>query len=197
LTAVAYIVGGIIYAAYVDRYYNGLKSESAIRDDRADFLSRHMEHEVYTLQESDTVHDALDCFSKKHVSGVPIVSADGAPVGFISDGDIMRYLREDDHPPLAFDGSASFMDLWNPDAEFELKLSSVMNLNALKIGTKEPITIPANASLEDVCGLLSETGVKKVPVVDNDKIVGIITRSTITHHLTRRYLDQGRKAISA
>jgi len=197
LTAVAYIVGGIIYAAYVDRYYNGLKSESAIRDDRADFLSRHMEHEVYTLQESDTVHDALDCFSKKHVSGVPIVSADGAPVGFISDGDIMRYLREDDHPPLALDGSASFMDLWNPDAEFKLKLSSVMNLSAFKIGTREPITIPANASLEDVCNLLSGTGIKKVPVVDNDKIVGIITRSTITHHLTRRYLDQGRKAGSA
>jgi len=197
LTAVAYLFGGIIYATYVDRYYHRLRNSSGIYSDRAAFLSRHMEREVYTLRDDETIHDVLACFSNRHISGAPIVSVGGAPVGFISDGDIMRYLREDDHPPLAFDGSTSFMDLWNPDAEFELKLSSVMNLNVLEIGANKPITIPADASLEDVCNLLSETGIKKVPVVVDGKIVGIITRSTITHYLTRRYLEQARSRASA
>ncbi len=196
LTAVAYVIGGLIYAAYVDRYYLKLKINSGVHIVRSDALSQHMQHEVYALQEDATVHDALFYFSDKHISGAPIVSANDAAVGFISDGDIMRYLREDEHPPFAIDSSASFMAFRNPDAEFEQKLDSVMNLNVLEIGTNKPITISANASIEDVCNLLSEAGVKKVPVVDGDKVVGIITRSTITHYLTRRHLEHAQKSIS-
>ena len=110
LTAVAYVIGGIIYVAYVDRYYRKLRSNSSVHIERSDLLSHYMEHEVYTLQEDAAVRDAIACFSNKHISGAPIVSANGTAVGFITDGDIMRYLREDDHPPFAIDSSVSLMD---------------------------------------------------------------------------------------
>jgi predicted MFS family arabinose efflux permease/CBS domain-containing protein len=195
LTAVAYIIGGIIYTAYVDRYYRKLRDNPGLYSDCSDLLSQYMKHKVFTVQENETVRDAITCFSGKHISGAPIVSANGAAVGFISDGDIMRYLREDDHPPFAIDSSALFINFWNPDAEFEQKLDSVMDLNVLEIGTNKPITISAKASLEDVCKLLSETGIKTVPVVDGGKVVGIITRSAITHYLTRRYLKHVQKSV--
>ncbi len=197
LTAVAYVIGGLIYAAYVDCYYLKLRSNPGVHSDRFDSLSQHMEHEVYALQEDATVQDALFYFSDKHISGAPIVSVNDAAVGFISDGDIMRYLREDDHTPFVIDSSASFMSFWNPDDEFEQKLDSIMNLNVLEIGTNKSITISASASLEDVCKLLSEANVKKVPVVDGGKVVGIITRSTITPYLTKRYLARAQKSLSA
>jgi predicted MFS family arabinose efflux permease/CBS domain-containing protein len=190
LTSVAYIIGGIIYVAYIDRYYRKLRSNSDNHCAHSDFLLRYMEHKVFSLQENKTVRDAISFFSKKHISGAPIVSANGEAVGFISDGDIMRYLREDDHPPFAADSSALFIGFWNPDTEFEQKLDSVINLNILEIGTNKPVTIAVNSSLEDVCNLLSDECVKKVPVVDGRKVVGIITRSTITHYLTRRYLKK-------
>ena len=196
LTAVAYVIGGIIYVAYVDHYYRKLRSNSGVHSDRFDFLSKYMKHDVYTLPEDATVRDAITCFSDKHISGAPIVSANGTVVGFISDGDIMRYLREDDFPAFAINGSAPFMGFWNPEAEFEQKLDSLMNLNVLEIVTRKPITISASASLEDICKLLSEADVKKVPVVDGGKVVGIITRSTITHYLTRRYLERTQKGVS-
>lgn len=73
----------------------------------------------------------------------------------------MRYLKPENHP-AAIDSSATFMDyLWNPDAEFEEKLNSVMNINVLEIGNSKPITISENASIDDACKLLSEAGVKK------------------------------------
>lgn len=195
LTAFAYVIGGLIYATYVDRYYRKLKSNS-IHSGRSDSLSQHMECEVYALQEDATVHDALFYFSDKHISGAPIVSANDAAVGFISDGDIMRYLQEDNHTPFAIDSSASFMAFWNHDAEFEQRLDSIMNLNVLEVGINKPITILASASIEEVCELMSEAGVKKVPVVDGENVVGIITRSTITHYLTRRYLERTQKGVS-
>lgn len=196
LTAIAYVIGGIIYVAYVDRYYRKLRSNTGVHSDRSDLLSQYMEHEVYTLQVYATVRDAIACFSENYISGAPIVSVNGAAVGFISDGDIIRYLRKDDHPPFAIGSSAYFMVFWNPDTEFEQKLNSVMNLNVLEIGTDQPITISANASFEDACKLLSKAGVKKVPVVDGGKVVGIITRSAITHYLTKRYLKHLTKSVS-
>lgn len=197
LTAIAYVIGGIVYVAYVDRYYRDLISNSSVHSSHFGFLSQYMKHEVYTLQEDSTVRDAIAYFSDKYISGAPIVSANGLVIGFISDGDIMRYLREDDYPPYVIDSSASFMGFWNPDAEFEQKLNSVMNLNVLEIGSNKPITISAHASLEDVCTLLSEADVKKAPVVDGGEVVGIITRSTITHYLARRYLERMQKSTSA
>lgn len=197
LTAVAYVIGGIVYVAYVDHYYRKLRSNSGVHSDRSDLLSQYMKHDVYTLPEDATVRDAIAFFSDKYISGAPIVSAKGTAVGFISDGDIMRYLREDDRPPFAIDSSTSFMGFWNPDSEFEQKMNSVMDLNVLEIGTSKPITISAHSSIEDVCKLLSEADVKKAPVVDGDKVVGIITRSIITHYLARRYLQRTEKGVSA
>ena len=110
----------------------------------------------------------------------------------------MRYLRRDDHPPVAIDSSILFMDyFWNPDEEFERKLNAVMDMNVLEIGTNKAITIPVTSSLGDACRLLSEAGITKVPVVSGDKVVGIISRSAITHYLTKRYLEHLAKEASA
>ena len=79
---------------------------------------------------------------------------------------------------------------WDPDASFTQKLDEIMDRNVLEVGVKRPITIPDNASLEDACRLLSEAGVKKVPVVKGNAVVGIISRSGITNYLIRRYLER-------
>ena len=171
--------------------YVGLQVQNYLDSKESNFLSQHMEHEVYTLQADATVRDAISFFSDKHISAAPIVSSSGFVAGFISDGDIMRYLRTEDHQPAVVDSSASFMDyFWNPDVEFEQKLDSIMDRNVLEIGTHKPITIPISASLEDICKLLSEKGVKKIPVVSDEHIVGILLRSSIMHYLAKRYLTR-------
>lgn len=45
--------------------------------------------------------------------------------------------------------------------------------------TKNPITISSNASITDVVALMREKNLKRVPVVDGDKVVGILTQSDI------------------
>lgn len=195
LTAIAYIVGGIIYVVYIDKYYRKLKNSADESKPQADTLTKYMETNIFTLKETSTVRDAIEYFLDKNISGVPIVSKDGACVGFISDGNIMRYLKGDENPPAAIDSSFSFINyLWNPDTEFEEKLNSIMDMNVLEIGNNKPITIQESASLEDACRLLSEFGIKKVPVVNNGKVVGIISRSAITHYITKRYLENEKKA---
>ena len=61
---------------------------------------------------------------------------------------------------------------------------------ALDVGSDHPVTIPVSTSFEDICRLLSKSGVKKIPVVSDGQVVGIASRSAITTYLVRRFLDQ-------
>ena len=118
LTAIAYVVGGVIYLTYADGYYRKLKNKATFNSDRTDLLPQYMKKEVYTLPNTATVRDAIAYFCEKNINAAPIV----------------------------------------------------------------------NATLQDACKLLSEAGVKKIPVVSGDKVVGIVSRSAITHYLQKRYL---------
>lgn len=194
LTAIAYLVGGVIYIAYVDRYYRKLRTVPTTSTDTINLLDKYMKRDVYSLNENATVRDAIAFFSEKKISGAPILSSNGKAKGFITDGDIMRYLRVDDYPAAALGSSSMFMDyFWNDHAEFENKLHDIMDLNVLEIGNDKPITIPLGTSSEDICKLLSAAGVKKVPVVDGEKVVGIISRSAVTHYLERRFLERAQQ----
>ena len=191
LTAIAYVVGGIVYMTYVEKYYHKLRSGGSVPVEPRDGMDQYMERQVYAIGQEATVREAITYFSEKHISGAPVVSAGGQVVGFLSDGDIMRYLRTQDHALSAMDSSLLFLEyLWDPNDVFEQKLDAIMDLNVLELGTRKPITIPEDACLADACRLLSEAGVKKVPVVKGNAVVGIISRSGITNYLIRRYLER-------
>lgn len=72
-----------------------------------------------------------------------------------------------------------------------------MHLNILEIGTKKAITIDADASIQEVCKLLGESGVKKVPVVSDNNVVGILLRSAIINYLEKQYLEQAKTTHQA
>lgn len=191
LTAIAYVVGGIVYMTYVEKYYHKLRSGGSVPVQPRDGMDQYMERQVYAIGQEATVREAITYFSEKHISGAPVVSAGGQVVGFLSDGDIMRYLRTQDHALSVMDSSLLFLEyLWDPNDVFEQKLDAIMDLNVLELGTRKPITIPEDACLADACRLLSEAGVKKVPVVKGNAVVGIISRSGITNYLIRRYLER-------
>ena len=57
-------------------------------------LASVMEGDPYTVSADATVREAMGLLVSHRVGGMPLVDADGAPVGYISDGDIMRYLAD-------------------------------------------------------------------------------------------------------
>src|SRR5690606_3195165 len=56
-----------------------------------------MKSDVYALTTEQSVLDALQMFTARGISGAPVLDADGALAGFLSDGDVMRYLSAE-HP---------------------------------------------------------------------------------------------------
>lgn len=193
LTALAYIIGGIMYCIYVEHYYQKKKASMEQAVLSTDTLETYMEKEVYSVSSHNTVKETITYFTEKRISSAPIINEEHKVIGFISDGDIMRFLREKELPAPADSSLLFFNYLWDPDSEFEQKLDSILDLNVLEVGTTKPITISVYSSLETACKLLSDAGIKKVPVMKEEKMIGILSRSAITHYLIKRYLKKSNK----
>jgi DHA2 family lincomycin resistance protein-like MFS transporter len=152
-------------------------------------LSKILKRDVFTVHSEDTVLDALRAFVEKKVSGMPVVNNQGELSGFISDGDIMRYLA-DQH--TAFKNAYSFI-IESDNGKFDEKLSHLMQLPVSEIASKQVLSIDVNTNLGEVCRALVEHNLKKMPVLENGKMVGIINLSNITHYSVNSYLENHAK----
>lgn len=148
-------------------------------------LASIMKKDVYTLREDSTLLEALQFITDHGISGTPIVNDKNVLVGFISDGDIMRYLAKA-HP--LFTNVYSFMAN-SEDNDFEDKLKNLMKLKVKDISRKKLITVDINTDPEEVCRILTDNHLKKAPVMKDGKMVGIINRSNITKYAIDYYLS--------
>lgn len=145
-----------------------------------------MKADVYTLQSDRTVLQALEIFADRGISGAPIVHEDGSLAGFLSDGDVMRYLSAA-HPSSRLIYSFAI----GADDDLEQAMSELADLNVLKLATQDVVTINVRASIADAVAVLSDAHLKKVPVVDDQgAMVGIVSRSAINRLAIGNYLRQ-------
>ena len=170
--------------------------EAAVDEEgtRKSLLTSIMKTDVYSLSREATVEEAMRLFVEKNISAAPIVDESGEPVGFISDGDILKRLSPRSNSftdPIVLINSTV-----NDDEGYDEKLAKVMQMRASEIGAASPICVSVHANLTDVCRVLSENHLKKVPVLEAGHIVGIINRSDITQYSMAAYLaDHPERAV--
>lgn len=148
-------------------------------------LASIMEPNPYTLSTAAPVREAMRAFVDLKVGGLPLVDQQGQPAGFVSDGDVMRYLA-DKHPLIT--GSYSLMEAANSQTLDE-RLRELIELPVSVIATDKLVSIDAGSSLEEVCNLLATRRLKKVPVVSDGAIVGTINRSDVLRYSMDTFLQ--------
>ncbi len=152
-----------------------------------------MKTDVFTLPIGATVAEAMELFAKKGISGAPVVGDKGALCGFVSDGDVMRSLA--DQVP-AFKSAWSFLvELGN--ADFEKTMAEVMSMPVELIATRNVITVAADDDMGAVARVLADNHLKKAPVMDGNRMVGVINRSNITNYAVAAFLEAGHPSPSA
>ena len=141
-------------------------------------LASIMETDPYTLPAATPVREVMRAFVDFKVGGLPLVDEQGRPAGFVSDGDVMRYLA-DKHPLIT--SSYSLMEAANSQT-FDERLRELIELPVSAIATDKLVSIDAGSSLEEACSLLAKHRLKKVPVVRDGVIVGTINRSDVLRY---------------
>lgn len=163
------------------------QADADIENKKRGLLESIMKKDVFTIPETATVFEAMQLLVKKGISAAPLVNTKGEAIGFVSDGDIMRFLSSRTH--IYTDPVIMIMNSARDTTKFDEKLARLMELNVRDVATKGIIGVSAHASLNDVCRVLGDNHLKKVPVLDDGKIVGIINRSDITLYSMRTYVE--------
>ena len=145
-----------------------------------------MKTDVYALSSDQTVLSALQTFAERGISGAPILDAnDNSLVGFLSDGDVMRYLSAT-HPSSVSIYSYAI----GADDDLEQAMTDLGGLNVMKLATHDVLTVDAGSAIPDTVAALSDANIKKMPVVDGDNghVVGVVSRSAINRLAIASYL---------
>lgn len=146
-----------------------------------------MKTDVYTLPMTATVAEAMELFAEKGISGAPVVGGEGALCGFVSDGDVMRSLA--DQVPALKSAWSFLVELGNVD--FEKTMAEVMSMPVERIATRNVTTVAVDDDMGAVARILADNHLKKAPVMDGDRMVGIINRSNITNYAVAAFLEAG------
>lgn len=145
-----------------------------------------MKTNVFTVPSTSSVLDVMRVLVEKKISAAPVVDEEGRAVGFVSDGDIMRFLSK--RSQLYIDPVVMIMQASNDDTSFDDKLAALMRMNVMDVATKGIIGVSLYAKLPEVCRVLGDNHLKKVPVLDKGKIVGVVNRSDVTLYSMQAYI---------
>ncbi|REB11012.1 CBS domain-containing protein [Sporosarcina sp. BI001-red] len=141
---------------------------------------------VYLVNEKDTVRRVIQTFIDQRISGMPIVNNDMKLVGYISDGDIMRYIGK--HKDIVVDSLYTVNVFNGDDAPFEERVRRSLDLNVMDIATKKVISVTTETSEEKIAAILGKKQIKKLPVEQDSKLVGIISRGDVLRNTFKSIL---------
>jgi CBS domain-containing protein len=133
-----------------------------------------MTRSVITVTPDASILEAANTMLRFHVSGLPVVDAAGKLVGIVSEGDFIRrseigtQRKRGRWLKFLFGTGAAATDYVQ---EYGRKISDVM--------TREPITIAEDATVEEIVTSMETHGVKRLPVMRGDKLVGIVSRANL------------------
>lgn len=139
-----------------------------------------MHDEVYSVNYKATIKDVLKLMVDKEVSSVPIVDDNNYVVGFISDGDIMKFIAKQD--PRIID-MTSFVTVWYDTETFEKKLDDLMSLNVMELATTKVVSVDEDFEIDEVAKILGKKKIKKVPVLRDGRLVGVVSRAHIIRYI--------------
>lgn len=131
------------------------------------------------LTKRATVREAMALFAKEGITDSPVIDEKGAVCAFLSSSDIMTQLVG--HKMITPDLSG-----WSTISDNETlarRLSEIIDRNVMGIATKNVIVVGADDPFEHVCALLAQRRFKKVPVVENGRLIGTINRDDVVQHI--------------
>jgi len=149
-----------------------------------------MKAPVVSVDPSTSIAEAAKLMLSLRISGLPVVQNDGTLVGMVSEGDLLRRSEL---------GTQRKRSWW---LEFFASPGKVadeyVQANARKVGeimATNVVTTQRSASLEEVVELMGRHRIKRLPVVEDGKVVGIIARSDLLRALAEA-LPTGNEAVS-
>lgn len=133
---------------------------------------------VISVPSDAPVTQAVQLMLQHRISGLPVVDAKGALIGIVTEGDFLRRGEL---------GTQRKRPRWLEFVVGPGKLATeYVQARSFKVGevmTVGTYTVNADTPLEDVVQLMERHRIKRVPVLEDNKMIGVISRANLLHAL--------------
>jgi CBS domain-containing protein len=144
-----------------------------------------MERDVVTVSPDADIESLVRLMREHELPGVPVVNEGGRCVGIVTEADLVLSEEEADlHLPhyINLFGGVVFLE---PLKRFEDRLRKAFASSVEDMMTPDPVTVDADASVEEAARLIAERKHNRLPVVEHGRLVGVVTRVDVLDALTR------------
>jgi CBS domain-containing protein len=132
---------------------------------------------VITVDPDTTVQALATLLAERGISGAPVIDAGGRLVGVISEGDLLHRAEIGTARRHRVRRRSWWLDHFASDLARDYVKSHGRTVK--DIMTRDVVTVTEDTELADVATLLEARRVKRVPVMRDGKVVGIISRANI------------------
>lgn len=135
-----------------------------------------MTKSVISVTPDTSIVEAANIMLRRHVSGLPVIDAAGKLLGIVSEGDFIRRseigTQRERGRWLKFllgpgKSAGDFVH------EHGRKVSEIM--------VSPPLTITEDAALSEIVDIMERNNVKRLPVMRDGKVVGVVSRANLLH----------------
>jgi CBS domain-containing protein len=134
-----------------------------------------MSTRLVTVERSTPVREVIRLLLEQRISGVPVVD-EGRVVGIISEGDLI--LRERAYRQR---GGMAFLaqQLFEDHERLAIEYRKAHGLVAEDVMSHPVLTVLPGTPVEEIAHVMTERHIKRLPVVDGDRLVGIVSRGDV------------------
>ena len=140
-----------------------------------------MTSEVITVNEELNVGDLAALFWEKRIGGAPVVDSEGTLLGVVTESDLIDQSKKV-HIPTIMSVLDSMIFLENP-AKLDKEIKKMTGTQVKDIYSAEVITVVQDTPMDEVASIMANRKIHTLPVVDGDKLVGVIGKADIIRHL--------------
>ena len=134
---------------------------------------------VVTVGPEESVTDIAQKLTHHHISAVPVVEQDGTLLGIVSEGDLLR------RPEVGTEKAAGswWLNLWRNPSDLADDFTKAHGKTARDVMTAPVISVGPDAPLSEIAETLERNHIKRVPIVEDGKVVGLISRANIIREI--------------
>lgn len=140
-----------------------------------------MSMNVISVSPETDIHEVAKTLLDNHVSAVPVVDDQGKLLGIVSEGDLMRRRESGTERQASW-----WLRLFENPNELAQEYVKEHGRTAQDVMTRKVITVTEETPANEIAEILEKNRIKRVPVVHDGKVVGIVSRANLLHGLIVR-----------
>jgi CBS domain-containing protein len=133
---------------------------------------------VISVGSQASVQEVAHLLLRNRISGVPVTGPQGELVGIVSEGDLMR------RPEAGTERRHSWwLGLLASSEGMASEYIKSHSHKVVDVMTRRVVTATPDTPVSEIAALLEKHGIKRVPIVTDGKVVGIVSRANLLHAL--------------